>query len=177
MTRTAGMALKIKLSDIATNWSDVDDDSVKLIGVTMQSTNGVNLMALSWTTNLNGTIATTNNAYLGYTNSPNVADQISYGISDGQGGTNIGYVNIIIRSSVTGTNLIASLVSGNPTLLTAYGIPYFSYITERSTNLSSWVDISTNAAATNGVINITDSFSDLGGIPPVSAYYRLKWQP
>jgi hypothetical protein len=163
VTRTAGLAVLISLANVATNWSDADGGTVTLTGITLVTTNGVNLA--------------TNSAYILYTNSPNVNDQFSYGISDGQGGTNIGYVNIVVNSSVTGTNSIASITGGNPTALKAYGIPGYSYITERSTNLTVWVGISTNTAATNGVISVMDSFSDLGGVPPGSAYYRLKWQP
>jgi len=182
VTRTAGLALIIKLSDIATNWNDVDGDTVELTSVTMQSTNGVNLFPLNWSTNLDGSIVTTNGyAYIGYTNSPNVPDQISYGISDGFGGTNIGYVNIIIQGSVTGTNSITAynFTSPSSNTVTAYGIPYFSYILERSTNLSSpvWVDVQTNQAAPNGVINMVDLFMDLGGVKPSPAFYQLKWQP
>jgi hypothetical protein len=174
--RTAGLALTIPLSAVATNWTDSDGDPVSLTAVTMQSTNGVNLYA-GWGTNLDGSIVTTNSGFIGYTNSPDVNDQISYAISDGFGGTNIGYINIVVSSSVTGTNSITQIVSGNPTTLSAFGIPSFTYIAERSTNLVDWVDISTNVAATNGVINITDSFSDLGSNAPAAAYYRLKWQP
>ena len=182
VTRTAGLALIIKLSDIATNWNDVDGDTVELTSVTMQSTNGVNLFPLNWSTNLDGSIVTTNGyAYIGYTNSPNVPDQISYGISDGFGGTNIGYVNIVIQGSVTGTNSITAynFTSPSSNTVTAYGIPYFSYILERSTNLSSpvWVDVQTNQAAPNGVINMVDLFMDLGGVKPSPAFYQLKWQP
>ncbi len=161
--RTAGLRLLIALSDVATHWSDVDGDAVTLSGINLVTTNNVNL--------------TTNGAWILYPNSPNVADQISYSINDGFGGTNIGYVTIMVSSSVTGTNSIAKIVTGNPTTLTAYGIPGYSYITERSTDLVTWVDISTNAAAVNGVITVSDAFSDLGGHEPSSAYYRLKWQP
>lgn len=180
VTRTAGLALIISLSNIATNWSDVDGDAVALTGVTMQSTNGVNLAALNWATNLDGSIVTTNAyAYLGYTNSPNVADQISYTIADGFGGTNTGYINIVINNSVTGTNSIVGITTGSTNVVKAYGIPGFNYILERATNLAPavWIDISTNSAGTNGVINGTDAFTDLGGTPPSAAYYRLKWQP
>ena len=184
VTRTAGLALIISLSDVATNWTDnPDGDHVSLTGVTMQSTNGVNLFPLNWTTNLDDSIVTTNAyAFIGYTNSPNVADQISYSISDGQGGTKIGFVNIVIQSSVTGTNSITGhdFTSPYSNTVTAYGIPYFYYILERSTNLTSpvWVDVSTNQAATNGVINAVDTFWDLGGVKPSpSAFYQLKWQP
>ena len=181
VTRTAGLALIISLSDVATNWTDSDSDQVSLTGVTMQSTNGVNLFPLNWSTNLDGSLVTTS-AFIGYTNSPNVADQISYSISDGHGGTNIGYVNIVIQSSVTGTNSITGIDFASPysNTITAYGIPTFSYILERATNLSSpvWVDVQTNQAATNGIINAADTFWDLGGIKPnPSAFYQLKWQP
>jgi len=182
VTRTAGLALIIKLSDIATNWSDVDGDTLELTSVNLQSTNGVNLFPLNWSTNLDGSIVTTNAyAYIGYTNSPNANDQISYGISDDQGGTSIGYLNIVIQGSVTGTNSITAynFTSPSSNTVTAYGIPYFNYILERSTNLSSpvWVDVQTNQAAPNGVINMVDLFMDLGGIKPSPAFYQLKWQP
>lgn len=163
VTRTAGLNLLIAFSDVATNWSDIDSDTVLLTGITLATTNHGNL--------------TTNSSWILYTNGPNVADQIRYSISDGQGGTNLGYVNIVVNSSVTGTNSIVKIVGGKPTTLMAYGIPGHSYIAERSTNLTSWVDISTNTAATNGVINVNDNFSDLGGNMPSSACYRLKWQP
>ncbi len=181
VTRTAGLSLLISLADVATNWSDVYGNPVELTGVNMQSTNGINLMALNWTTNLDGSIVTTNVvAFIGYTNGPNVADQISYSISDGQGGTNIGYVGIVINNSVIGTNSITAFSFGTGSnTVTAYGIPLYYYILERATNLSSpvWVDIQTNQAATNGLINAVDTFWDLGGLPPnPSAFYQLKWQ-
>ena len=184
VNRTAGLALIISLSDVATNWTDnPDGDQVSLTGVTMQSTNGINLFPLNWSTNLDGTIVTSNAyAFIGYTNSPNVADQITYGISDGHGGTNLGYISIVIQGSVTGTNSITGHDFSSPysNTVTAYGIPYFYYTLERSTNLTSpvWVDVSTNQAATNGVINAVDTFWDLGGVKPSpSAFYQLKWQP
>ncbi len=182
VTRIAGLAFMIPLSNLATNWSDADGDTVELAGVNLPSTNGVNLIALNWTTNLDGSIATTNPvAYIGYTNSPNVKDQISYSISDGQGGTNIGYVNIVIQSSVAGTNSITTYNFTNPhsNTIAAYGIPGYFYILERATNLSSpvWVDLQTNQAATNGIINAADTFWDLVGSKPSPAFYQLKWQP
>ena len=129
---------------------------------------------------MDGSIATTNPAtFIGYTNSPNVNDQISYAIADGQGGTNIGYINIVIQSSVTGTNSITGITTGSTNMVNAYGLPGYNYILERSTNLAPavWIDVSTNTAATNGVINAADTFWDLGGVPPSSAFYQLKWQP
>ena len=177
LTYTAGLPLELALSDLATNWSDADGDPVALTAINFTTTNGVALFPIQLTTNLDGSYVITNTAYLGYLNPNNVNDQISYGISDGFGGTNIGFVNLLVSFSVTGTNSIVGIGTGNPTTLTAYGIPGYTYITERATNLAPvvWVDIATNTAATNGVINVSDTFWDLGGNQPSAAYYQLKW--
>ena len=98
-----------------------------------------------------------------------------------QGGTNIGYVNILIQSSVVGTNSITAFNYGaSSNTVTAYGVPNYHYILERATNLISpvWVSVQTNQAAANGRIDAADTFWDLGGVPPSpSAFYQLKWQP
>jgi hypothetical protein len=174
--RTAGLPLMIALSDMATNWSDAYSYPVSLTGINLTTTNLQTLLLLNVSTN-NGAFVITNIAFVGYTNGPNVNDQYSYSISDGNGGTNIGYVNIVIVNSVTGTNSIALIVPGNPTFLTAYGIPYYTYVLQRATNMASpvWINVSTNTAATNGVISASDSFSDLSGNRPVTSYYRLSW--
>ena len=180
-SRTAGLPLEIALSDLATNWSDADGDPVELIAINFTTTNGVALFPINLTTNLDGSYVITNNAWLGYANPLNVGDQISYSISDGQGGTNIGYLNVAIQVSVTGTNSITAydFTSSISNTVTAYGVPNFIYILERSTNLSSpvWVDVQTNQAGTNGVVILADRFLDLGGIKPSPAFYQLKWQP
>jgi len=115
--------------------------------------------------------------YANYSGGSSGADQISY---SSQGGTNLGYINIVLDTNiVVGTNSIANItVGGTSNSITAYGIPGYTYILERSTNLSPsvWVDVATNVAATNGVINAVDTFWDLGGVAPSpSAFYQLKW--
>jgi hypothetical protein len=47
---------------------------------------------------------------------------------------------------------------------------------QRSVNLLTWKNISTNTAGNTGAINYVDTFADLSG-PPSSAFYRLLWQP
>jgi len=168
VTRTAGLRLMIAWPSVATNWSDPDGDTVTLTGINLVSTNLVTLQ--------------TNSSWILYpTNAPNVNDQLSYRLGDGWGGTNIGYINIVVNSRVTGTNSITAYNFTSPAsnTVTAYGIPFFYYILERSTNLSSpvWVDVQTNQAAPNGVINMVDLFMDLGGNKPSPALYQLKWQP
>jgi hypothetical protein len=131
------------------------------------------------TTNLDGSYAISGRAFLGYTSSASGADQISYTIEDGNGGVTTGYIDLTLQAYVSGTNSISSITGGNPATVTAYGVPGFTYITQRSTNLSQfvWVNVATNTAATNGVINVTDAYGDLGGNPPAQAYYRLLWHP
>jgi len=69
-------------------------------------------------------------------------DHFSYSISDGQGGTNIGYVDIVISTNaITGqaTGIIAT--GGGPVTVNFAGIIGYSYGVQRSTNLVSWVTL------------------------------------
>jgi hypothetical protein len=158
---------KISISDLLTNATDVDADTLTLAGVGV-STNGVTLDTNSYP------------GYVAYYNAGHVDDEFSYTVSDGFGGTSTGIITLawLDTNAVTGpiTGQITSFIGGVANL-TFHGIPNYPYITERTTNLTDWVGISTNNAATNGVINVSDTFSDLGGVPPASAYYRLKYQP
>ncbi len=160
--RTAGLTLKVAFADLATNWSDVDSDSVSLASLNLVTTNGVNL--------------STNSAWILYTNSPNVNDQFSYSVSDGQGGTASGLVNILILTNVTGQATGSIAISNGTVNLSFAGIPGATYNVQRSTNLNDWLTIWTTNAPDNGLFNFVDSFSDLGA-PPPAAFYRLSWSP
>ena len=172
--RPVGTALLIGLSDLATNWTDVDGDMVRLSGMTAQSTNHINLLALNWVTNLDGvTITNFNYAYIGYTNGPNVNDQIAYSINDGHGGTTMGHININLDAqALFGQQSINVGTNSNPKM-TFYGVPGNTYVVQRSFDLSGWVDISTNPVlpgTNNPVFKISDTNNS-------HAYYRLKWLP
>jgi hypothetical protein len=162
VVRNAGGDLHIFWADVATNWSDVDGDPVTLAGVNLTTTNGVTLL--------------TNSAQIYYPVSPNVDDQIAYAITDGQGGTNTGLINILINPFVTGQYTGALTVGGSNVTLDFFGITNYTYEVQRSTNLVNWATISTNLPGTNGEFDVIDSFMDLGA-PPASAFYRLEWQP
>ena len=166
-TRTAGLKLRIFWTDVATNWSDTDGDPVTFVSLNLITTNHVNLL--------------TNDLQILYPNSLNVNDQITYTISDGQGSTNTGIINVVVNPYVTGQQTLATLtLSNNAITTTFYGIPDYVYEVQRSTNFSSgsgWVDIATNMVGANGLIQVADTFPDLGGQIPASAYYRLKWNP
>ena len=128
-------------------------------------------------TSTNGGAVVLSGGTITYTPAALGLDRFSYTLSDGNGGAAIGYVNII--TSVTGTNSIATIGVGNPTTLTASGVPNYYYILQRATNLTAavWVNVQTNQAALNGAITGSDAFNDLGGSAPAAAYYRFQWQP
>jgi autotransporter-associated beta strand protein len=85
--RPLGMGLTIPLTNLATNWSDVDGDTVQFIQTAGTTANGLSL-------NCDGV-----NIYVpAYTNN----DSFTYTIQDGQGGTNNGTVNVLTKSDVFG---------------------------------------------------------------------------
>lgn len=64
------------------------------------------------------------NGWIYYTNAPNVADQISYTLTDGRGGTNTGYININTSVAlVTGQTTGITVPSGNTPIVSFSGIP------------------------------------------------------
>ena len=162
-SRMAGLSLQIKLSDLATNWSDASNYPVTLAAINLTTTNGVTLI--------------TNSTLIQYSNnSPNLNDQFSYTITDGYN-TNIGLVNITVIGSVYG-QIKGITVSNGSATASINGIPGWTYNVQRATNLvTSWVTLLTTNAPGNGMFQFTDSYSDLGGHAPAAAYYRLFWQP
>ena len=178
LTRGKGQTIKVALSDLATNWTDVDGAPVTLTGISQTSTNGRTLYALNFTANSDGSYAITNTAFIGYLNPSNVTDRFSYSIRDDNGNTNIGYVNVVVSSSpMFGQATGIFSAPSQPVLLNFLGHPGYSYNVQRSTNLVTWSTIWTTNAPPAGPFSYTDSFADLGGHAPSSAYYRLSWNP
>ena len=181
--RTPGEQVLITLSDLATNWSDADGDAVRMTAFNGVTTNGVNLTELNLSF-VDGAYVMGADAWLAYTNTQppltNLNDQFSYSIADGFGGTNVGYVNIVVSPFVSGQVIsgqqTTNTISGPSFTVTYYGIPGYTYLLERSTNLTDWVDISTNTIGSGGMTNVVDDFGDLSFVPPSSAYYRVGWK-
>jgi autotransporter-associated beta strand protein len=150
--------LRITISQLLTNATDVDGDTISLVGVGT-STNGVTLAE--------------SGVYLLYQNTNNVNDLFNYTVADGYGGTNIGLVNIIFSTnSVFGqTSSAISTTNGAPTISFA-GIPGYSYSVASSTNLTDWNVVWTTNAPDNGVFQFTDP-----NAPQPTAYYRLQYNP
>lgn len=176
LTRTAGVPLKLALSNLAANWSDMDGDPVSLIAINLVSTNGATLTPLNLTTNPDGSYVIGNYAFIGYANAANVNDQFSYVISDGLGDTTVGLVNLVVSTSALlgqATGIINP--GGNAVTVQFAGVPGYTYQVERSTNLIAWVPLWITNAPAGSFFNYVDMFGDLGGTAPGSAYYRLSW--
>jgi hypothetical protein len=156
--RQAGVPLRILIpGDLATNWSDVDGDSITLTGA-MTSTNGATLAYDS--------------SFVYYTNANDVADLVSYSISDGVGGIGSGTITINVSSvpSVSTVQFV-SLNGGNP-IVSFTGNAGYQYEIQRSTNFIDWSTLLITNAPAGGAFNFTDTFSDLGGAAPATAFYR-----
>ncbi len=162
VTRTAGSPVAVALSDLATHWSDANHDVITLASVSVNSTNSVN-------------VASNANFIVYPSSAPNVSDQITYIITDGTS-TTTGHINIAVTPFQTGQPATIS-TGGNSVTVKFFGIANFTYITQRSTDMATWMNISTNTVDSGGhPFTVTDDFSDLGSVPN-SAYYRLMWQP
>jgi len=159
-TRSNNVPLQILIGNLLTNAVDAAASPVVLTAVG-NSTNGATVM--------------TNSTYVLYTNSNNVNDSFTYAVSDNLGNSAIGNVVITVVGSQTGQGQMAAILGGVATVQFA-GMSGNVYITQRSTNLINWVNISTNTAPGNGIFSVTDHFTDLGvppALPPTTGFYRL----
>jgi len=155
-------SIKIFTSNLFSNFcSDVDGDTLTVTGLGV-STNGITISS--------------NPSFLGYINTNTVNDQFVYIISDGYGGsaTNIVYVNFI--PFISGQNGTTVVTNGTASLK-FFGIPNYRYGIQRSTNFTDWATIWITNAPVSGGFGFTDTFGDLGGNIPTSAFYRLEWNP
>jgi autotransporter-associated beta strand protein len=158
-TRNAAVStFKVLVSDLLTNASDVDGDTLTLVSV-------------GTPTNATATVLISGGWVL-YSNANAVADQFSYTVSDGYGGTNSATVTITVDSTpLFGQSALTSTTGGTATLNFA-GIPGYSYSVNRSTNLTDWVTLWTTNAPASGVFEYLDNPA-----PTPSAYYRLQYNP
>jgi subtilase family serine protease len=161
-TNTASFTLCILIANLATNWSDVDGDTVSLAAVSV-STNGITL--------------TNTGVALVYFNSNNVADQFTCTITDGFGGTNFQIVTIAPAPPPNPTPLVTGIVAANGRVtLSLGGAPGCAYILETTTDLISsaiWQPAATNTLGTNGVWQ----FTDVQATNFTQRFYRLELLP
>ena len=161
IARVAGFPAQVKISDLLTNCTDTQNHPLTLASYSAITTNGATL--------------TSDGTYI-YVPANTVSDSFAYKITDGLGATNTGIVFIPAVNVFAQTTGTVSVTSSNVTA-SFTGIPGYSYTAQRATNvlftsgLTNWPSIVTPS---NGLFHVTDTFSDLGGIPR-QAYYRLRY--
>jgi autotransporter-associated beta strand protein len=159
----AGFSLKIPLSSLSTNWSDADGDTISLTGG-ISSTNSADVSYDS--------------QHVYYLKTNNAADLINYTVSDGNGGSATGVINIAISGgSLNQTQNITGITPNPDGSVTIYfaSVPNTTNIVQRTASVVSpaWTDISTNVAGANGLWNYTDG----PPAPPSPSFYRSQRQP
>jgi autotransporter-associated beta strand protein len=145
-TLTSGATYKILIADLATNWTDLDGDSITLLSVNPST---------------NGSAVSLGEKYVYYSNANPAADQFTYVISDGYEGSATGVVSLASSGIDTNrtSNITGLIANGDGTVTLHFaGIPGYTYWVEAATNASapSWIVLSTNVAGTNGLWNFTD---------------------
>ena len=159
-TRNAAIhQIKIAVANLLSNATDVDNDSLSLASVSATTNAATLIVSGGWVL---------------YYNTNAVADEFTYTVSDGFGGTNSATVTVNVDSTpLFGQATIPAVdtTSGAATLTFA-GIPTYSYSVLRSTNLTSWTVLWTTNAPAGGVFEYIDNPA-----PQPSAYYRLQYNP
>jgi len=160
-TRPAGYPLIIAIAgNLSTNWSDADADPLALTG----GISSTNVAAVSY-----------DNSSVYYTNANDVADQINYTISDGQGGTAAGVINVVVGPAPA-SSVAEPLVNGDRTVtLNFSGVAGYTYQVDAATNLTPpvvWTPVSTNTA-----VGGTWQFTDTQTTNYPDRFYRSEYRP
>jgi autotransporter-associated beta strand protein len=142
--RAKGLSLKIAITNLLTNVTDVDGDTNTLQSVGAGLTNATIMTDNTCVYYLPGTGAGSNDN-----------DVVSYTVSDGFGGT--ATANILINVySATGQAQM-SIPTNGVVNIKFFGIPNYTYVVQTTTNLAvPWWTLSTNTASTNGSWQFTD---------------------
>jgi hypothetical protein len=145
--------LEIPIAMLLANVTDADGDALEVVSLDVMTTNGITLM--------------TNGTHIFYANQIPVADQFSYTISDGRGGSFVGTINI--TNNPAGQFASAPIRNGDGVALELVGRPGVTYYLDRSTNLLEWITISTNVAPPSGLFQYLDA-----NPPEPTALYKLR---
>jgi len=142
--RAKGMNLKISISDLLTNVTDVDGDAGSLQGVGASGTGATILTNGVCIFYIPGTGANSN-----------ANDSFTYTVSDGFGGSATANLLVDVYSAAGPAQI--ALPSNGVVNLTFYGISNYTYVVQTTTNLSvPWWTLGTNTAGTNGMWRFTD---------------------
>jgi hypothetical protein len=162
-TQPLGYSLKIPIATLLANDTDVNGDTLALLGYSATTTNGK---------------AITSDATYIYLPTNNVADRFTYTNTDSLGGTASAFVFIATNSTARG-NLVSGAWSNSVVLLTFSGAAGYPYQVQRATNVFFSAGLRTVVSTSmpaGGQFSVADDFSDLSGAPQ-QAYYRLIYIP
>jgi hypothetical protein len=142
--RAKGISLKITISDLLTNVTDVDGDTIILSGVG-SGTNGATIL--------------TNDTYIYYLPGTgagsNYNDSFTCTVSDGYGGSATGNINVNVYSAAGPAQM--SIPTNGVVNIKFFGIPAYAYVVATTTNLNTaWWPLSTNTADSDGSWQFTD---------------------
>ena len=156
IARYPTQGVKVRLSDIFTNASDADHDSLT-ITVSSASANG-------------GTI-TTNGGWVFYTPAAGFtnADSFTYTVADGYGGSTTGTITVsILTDDAAGQNLVITNPSGSTYQIYGSGIPGRTYRMQYNDDITNtpnnWLDFSSGSvtADSTGAFQFTDTAGNSG---------------
>ena len=153
LTNYPPQILEIPIAVLLSSATDADGDPLHLAGFDLTTTNGITL--------------TTNSTHIAYSNHLPVPDKFTYTISDNRGGTATGTVHITNDGSARFAS--APILNTSGLTLNFVGRPGSTYHLDRSTNLLTWITISTNTAPANGLFQYTDP-----NPPYPAAFYKLE---
>jgi hypothetical protein len=147
--RAAGLAFRLRISNLLTNCSDLEGDAVFFRGVSSQSTNAA--------------IVTTNATFIFYTppaTNGDVTDSFNYTVGDTFGGVSTGKVVLTIAAvpSSQTHNILSLTLSNGTAILDVAGVAGRTYWVQATTNMASpnWQTIGTNIAGPNGLFKFFD---------------------
>jgi hypothetical protein len=159
-TATMNTTLVLSASTLEQLSFDANHDSLTLtaVGATSQSGSGTSVALTGGGT----TITYSPGTYVG-------ADQFTYTISDGNGGTATSTAKVTVGSGqVTCLFNYISTPTNQIVYLRGHGIPLHSYDLQKSPDMQTWSKISSVLTAANGIILCTDTNASSD-----QAYYRF----
>ncbi|MCX6896494.1 MAG: Ig-like domain-containing protein [Verrucomicrobia bacterium] len=140
--------------------SDADGDTLTISAVTQGTNSGA--VAIS-----GGSVT--------YSKSAAGADSFTYTVSDGRGGFATNTVTVNVTAVVNQQTAQLSFNGSGNAVLVFWGVPGTSYTIQKSSNLSTWTDLTTvSANDTNTQPYGRISFTDTGAPSGTAGYYRLK---
>lgn len=159
LTTPQGVALNYPITNLLAQASDPDGDQLTLTGITSPSVQGGSV-----STNAVSITYTPSGGFYG-------SDSFAYTVNDGRGGTATANGLIYVSTSDLPTlNVLAISSIANGFHLRFSGKPGHTYAIQRSTDLVSWINLSSLLAPSNGII----ALDDVQNLP--QAYYRAALQ-